>query len=248
MLWYKAWRESSVRFLISAAAIASICLLRVLFERRFFPGVAHEAPGVTNYIQYLFWTVFAGGVRGLMQLSCLLLGLGGLQRDRKQGTLGFTLALPVGRVRLVASRAMVGLLQIIALSLLPALIVWAGSPVIGEHVPLSYGLGYVPFWIVGGLVTYAVAFVCSVIFQSEYVALAVSYVSYMFYLAACRHPRLGEYPLHVADFMSGRLGHALDRHTDLWTGVFPVTMVCGYVVAALAMLSLSALVTTRQDL
>lgn len=248
MLWYKAWRESSVRFLIAAAAIAGICLARVLFEHRFFPGAAHEAPGVHNYIQYLFWTVFGGGARGLLQLSCLLLGLGGLQRDRKQNTLGFTLALPVSRPRLVVTRALVGFLQVFALSLLPPFILWAASPLVHQTMPLSYGLGFVPFWTIGGLVTFGITFLCSVIFTSEYTALAVGYLSYMFYLAACRHPRLSPYSLHVADFMSGRLGNVIDPHTLLWTGNIPFTLLSGFALAAITLIAASTFITTRQDL
>ena len=248
MLWYKAWRESRVRFFISAAAIAGMCLARVLFERRFYPGVAHEAPGVHNYIQYLFWTVFGGGVRGMMQLTSLLLGLGGLQRDRKQNTLGFTLALPVSRPRLVLTRAIVGFLQILSVSFLPPVILWAASPLVHQQLPLSYGLPFIPLWIIGGLVTFAFSFLCSVLFTSEYVALAVAYMVYMFYLASTRHPRLAAYPLHIADFMSGRLGGMIDPHTLLWTGNFSATMLAGFFAAALVMLSIATFITTHQDL
>jgi hypothetical protein len=248
MLWYKVWRESRVRFLISAAAIAGICLVRVLFEQRFFPGVAHEAPGVHNYIQYLYWTIFGGAGRGLLQLSCLLLGLGGLQRDRKQNTLGFTLALPISRPHLVLTRAIVGAVQVFVLSLIPPFLIWATSPLVHQSMPLAYGLGFIPFWTIGGLVTFGITFLCSVIFTSEYTALAVGYLSYMFYLAACRHPRLNRYPLHVADFMSGRFGHAMDSHTLLWTGTAPFTLIAGFALAAIVLVSVSAFITTRQDL
>lgn len=248
MLWYKVWRESSARFLISAAVIAGVCLVRVLFESRFFPDIAREAPGVHNYIQYLYWTIFAGAARGLLQLCCLLLGLGGLQRDRKQNTLGFTLALPISRPHLVITRALVGFLQVFALSLFPPFLIWAVSPVVHQSMPLSYGLGFVPFWTIGGLFTFGVTFLCSVIFTSEYTALAVGYLSYIFYLAACRHPRLSPYSLHVADFMSGRLGHALDPHTLLWAGNIPYSHIAGFTLAAILFIATSSFLTTRQDL
>ena len=246
MLWYKVWRESSVRFLISVVAIAGICLARVLFEQTFFPGVAREAPGVHNYIQYLYWTIFGGAGRGLLQLSCLLLGLGGLQRDRRQNTLGLTLALPVSRPHLVLTRALVGAAQVFALSLFPPFLLWATSPLVHQSMPLAYGLGFVPFWTVGGLVTFGVTFLCSVIFTSEYTALAVGYLSYMFYLA-CRHPRLSPYHLHVADFMSGRFGNALDPHTLLWTGTIPFTLIAGFTLAAITLISVGTFLTTQQD-
>src|SRR4051812_3132249 len=119
MLLYKAWRESRMRFLLSAAIIGLMCLVYTLFHARLFPGVAHDHPTVTTYIQYLHSTIFGGLTRGLLQMSCLVLGLGGLQRDREQNRLGFTLALPVSRIRLVASRATLGMLQVVALSAVP---------------------------------------------------------------------------------------------------------------------------------
>jgi hypothetical protein len=248
MLWYKAWRESRVRFFIAFAAVGGITLARVLFVQRLYPGVAHEAPHVHNYLQYIVWTVFGGGVRGMLQLSSLLLGLGGLQRDRKQGTLGFTLALPISRVRLVASRIFVGFAQIVALSLAPPIFIWALSPVVHQSIPLAYGMHYVPFWVLGAMATFCFTFLCSVIFTSEYTALVVGYMVYMFYLAGARYPALRPYPLHIADFMSGALGNVMDRHTDLWTGGFPLPLLCGYLLASVAVLSLSAWITTRQDL
>lgn len=247
MLWYKVWRESRVRFLIAVAIIAAVCLARVLFESRFFPGVVREAPYVHNYTQYLFWTIYGGGTRGLLQLCCLLLGLGGLQRDHKQNTLGFTLALPISRPRLVITRALVGALQIFVLSLLPPFLLWAASPLVHQSAPLSYGLGFVPLWTIGGLFTFGVTFLCSVIFSSEYTALAVGYVSYVFYLAACRYPSLRPYPLHVADFMSGRMGGFLDAHTLLWTGTISLTLIAGFMLAAFALIAVSALITAHQD-
>lgn len=247
MLWYKAWRESSVRFLISAAAIVGICLLRVLFEARFFADVARERPGVHNYIQYLYWTIFGAGGRGILQLSCLLLGLGGLQRDSNQNTLGFTLALPVCRPRLVAVRALVGFLQIFALSLLPPFIVWATSPLVHRSMPLIYGLNFIPFWTIGGFVTFGVTFLCSVLFTGEYSALAVGCLSYMFYIVVCQSVTQ-LYPLHVADFMGGRLGNVIDAHTLLWTGNTSFVLLTGFTLGAIVLITASAFITLRQDL
>jgi ABC-2 type transport system permease protein len=249
MLWYKVWRESSVRFLVSATAIAGVCLLRVLFESRFFPDVAHERPGVHNYIQYLYWTIFGAGGRGLLQLSCLLLGLGGLQRDRRQNTLDFTLALPIRRPRLVVTRALVGFLQVFALSLLPPFIVWATSPLVHQSIPLSYGLSFIPFWTIGGFATFSITFLCSVLFTGEYTALAVGSVSYFFYIVVCQSVTpLRLYPLHVAEFMGGRLGNVIDAHTLLWTGNSSFTLLAGFTLAAITLIAASAFITTRQDL
>lgn len=248
MLWYKAWRESRMRFFLSAAIIAAMCLVYTLFHARLYPGVAHDHADVRNYVQYIHWTIFGGATRGLLQLSCLLLGLGGLQRDRKENTLGFTLALPISRVRLVASRAALGLVQVLALSAVPSLIVTAASHVAGEHLPLDYALRFIPLWAAGGIFTFAISFFASVIFSSEYVSLAVAYLVYVFYLAAVRHPSLARYHLHVADFMSGIFPRYLDRATMLWTGNYALDPIIGFFAAGVLLIATGSLITSRQDL
>jgi ABC-type transport system involved in multi-copper enzyme maturation permease subunit len=248
MLWYKAWRESQVRFLLSAALITGMCLVYTLFESRLYPSVAHGTPRVTNYTQYIHWTVFGGAARGIFQLSCLLLGMGGLQRDRKQNTLGFTLALPVSRWSLIASRAVVGALQVLVLAMLPPFLITGASHVMHHQLPLAYGLPFVPLWAVGGMFTFAISFLCSVLFPSEYVSLAVAYITYIFYLAASRHPTLQPYHLHVADFMSGMLPKYLDRSTMLWGNSYALMPIAGFFVAAVVLLAIGATVTQQQDL
>lgn len=217
MLWYKAWRESLVRFFLSTGIIAIMCLVYTFFHARLYPGVAHDHPNIHSYTQYIHWTIFGGATRGMLQLSCLLLGLGGLQRDRKQNTLGFTLALPVSRIRLVASRAALGLLQVLALSTIPSLVISAASHLAGQQLPLDYALRFIPLWAAGGIFTYAISFLASVIFTSEYVSLAVAYITYIFYLAGARYPRLSPYHLHVADFMSGISGITTAGVSDIAT-------------------------------
>jgi len=248
MLWYKAWRESSLRFLISAAAITLMCLVYTLFQSRLYAGIVHETPRVHNYTQYIHWTIFGGATRGVLQLSCLLLGLGGLQRDRKQNTLSFTLALPARRLSLISSRAALGVLQVLALATIPSLVVSAASHLVGQQLPMDYAVRFIPLWAVGGIFTYAISFLASVLFASEYVSLAVAYIAYIFYLAAARLPRLQPFHLHVADFMSGLSPHYLDRSTMLWTSSYAITPIAGFLAAALALLAISGFVTTKQNL
>ncbi|MFZ0518469.1 MAG: hypothetical protein WBG23_03015 [Acidobacteriaceae bacterium] len=248
MLWYKAWRESRMRFLLSAGIIAAMCLAYTLFQARLYPGVAHDHPNVRTYIQYIHWTIFGGATRGLLQLSCLVLGLGGLQRDRQQNTLGFTLALPVSRLNLVASRAALGIVQVFALSALPSLVVTAASHLAGERLPLGYALRFIPLWAAGGIFTFAVSFLASVLFSSEYVSLAVAYLVYVFYLAAARYPGLRPFHLHVADFMTGVFPHYLDRTTMLWTNTYPLSPIAGFLAAAMMLFLVGGIVTIKQDL
>jgi ABC-2 type transport system permease protein len=248
MLWYKAWRESRLRFLLGAALISGMCLVYALLVRRLFPGVAHDHPAVRNYVQYIHWTVYGGAGRAVLQLTCLLLGLGGMQRERKQGTLGFTLALPVSRAHLVLTRAGLGFAQVIALALLPPVLLGGASHLAHEQMPLSYGLRFVPLWAIGGLLTFSISFLFSALLNSEYVSLAVSYTAYMFYLAATRHPTLGRFHLHVADFMSGLVPGAVDRNTMLWGSTYPLAAAAGFFLAGVGLILVSTYLTLRQDL
>ncbi|WP_263416724.1 hypothetical protein [Terriglobus albidus] len=248
MLWYKAWRESSLRFLISAAVITLMCLLYTLFQSRLYPMFAHMQPRIHNYTQYIHWTIFGGATRGILQLSCLLLGLGGLQRERKQNTIGFTLALPASRLNLIASRAGLGMLQVLALATIPSFIIPVASHLVGQQLPLDYSLRFIPLWAVGGIFTYAISFLASVLLPSEYVSLGVAYVVYFFYLAAARLPSLSPFHLHVADFMGGLSPHYLDRGTMLWTGSYAITPIAGFFAAAVTLLAVSGFATTKQEL
>jgi len=248
MLWYKAWRESRMRFLLSAATIAVMCLVYTILNTRLYPGVVHDHASVRSYTQYIHWTIFGGVVRALLQLSCLLLGLGGLQRDRKQNTLGFTLALPVSRASLVASRASLGFVQVLILAAIPSLIVTVASRAVGQELPLDYALRFIPLWAAGGIFTFAISFIASVLLSSEYVSLAVAYLTYIFYLAAVRHPTFGRFHLHVADFMSGLFPHYLDRSTMLWTSTYAINPIVCFFAAALLLIVMGGLVTSRQDL
>jgi ABC-type transport system involved in multi-copper enzyme maturation permease subunit len=248
MLWYKAWRESSVRFCLGVSVLICMCLTYTLFYKRLYPGFIHDHPAMHTYTQYIHWNIFGGTTRGMLQLSCLLLGLGGLQRDRKQDTLGFTLSLPVSRVRLVVSRATLGFIQIFVLSLLTPFVVSGVSIMMGYDLPLSYGLRFVPLWTIGGILTYSVSFLCSVLFTNEYVSLVSAYMVYMFYLAAVRYPRLSQYHLHIADFMSGLSPGYVNRSTMLWNGTYPITPLVGFGVAGIVIIALGVFATTRQDL
>ena len=118
----------------------------------------------------------------------------------------------------------------------------------GEQLPLDYALRFIPLWAAGGIFTYAVSFLSSVLFSSEYVSLAVAYVAYVFYLAASRHPSLSRFHLHVADFMSGLFPRYLDRATMLWTSTYALTPIAGFLIAELTLFAIGGLVTTRQDL
>src|SRR5258705_3791903 len=129
MLWYKAWRESRARFLLSAIALAVICASFVCFHRDASGGIGDEP---LSYPVYVWRITYKGYLRELFMILAILLGLGGLTRERDQRTAAFTLALPVSRWRLLANRTVVGLGQVVLLATLPAIVMPLLSPVIWQ--------------------------------------------------------------------------------------------------------------------
>src|SRR5690349_956465 len=116
MLWHKAWRETRVRWGISATVLCWACLVIILFHSQFRSG----SEGASDFTAYLWNVVYKGSIRDMFVILTLGLALGGLLQERKQGAAAFTLALPVSRSRVVRVRAAVGFLETVALALIPA--------------------------------------------------------------------------------------------------------------------------------
>lgn len=248
MVWYKAWRESRVRFELGVAVLATLCLAYVLLAGRLMPGLTHQRPPIRTYDQYLYWEVFSGPVLMLTQILFLLLGLGGLQRERKHGTVGFTLALPVGRGRMVAWRAVIGLLQVVAIATVPFVVLSAASPLVGERFAPQHGLIFLPLWIIGGMVTYSLAFLFSVLLSSEFAALGAAYGVFLIYQLTTRLPNTRPYLLSVGDLMIGKLGNMISLQTLEWNGTIPVTELCEFTAVALCLFVVAGCITNRQEL
>src|SRR5258708_33137852 len=104
MLWYKTWRETRTRLLISAMALAWVCCAIILTQHG---NRAHADPPI-SYDAYIWKAVYKGYVRDFFIILVIVLGGGGLLQERAHGTAGFTLALPVSRSRLMGVRAAVG--------------------------------------------------------------------------------------------------------------------------------------------
>src|SRR3954470_13033078 len=108
MLLYKSWLESRTRFLLSFLAMAGLGVVFVFFNHDVRTVVAdHDV----SYGEYIWKGIFKGQLRDIYVVLALLLGLGGLDRERGHGTTGYTLALPVSRWRLIAARGITGIIE-----------------------------------------------------------------------------------------------------------------------------------------
>jgi ABC-2 type transport system permease protein len=181
MLAYKAWCESRVRFLVSAAALAWFCSLFVIFR----PGVRDASE--MAYVEFITEKIYEGGIRQLFVVFVFVLGTGGLLQERARGSAGFTLSLPVTRTRLLAMRAGVGLAEVVALALMPALVLVIVSPTVHETCPSSV-LALSAQWAAKGAALFALAFLFSAVLAGPYAALTASMALVFAYVLVVRRP------------------------------------------------------------
>jgi len=243
MLWYKAWRESQARFLLSGGTIAGLCVAFVVFHRE----SALVADHAQTYAEYIWRIVYKGYLRELFVLLALLLGVGGLLRERDYGTAPFTLALPVSRWRLIVVRAAVGIFEVTILSFLPAVVLPTLSPLVGEVYPWSQAWQFGLLWSIGGAFLFAIGFFASIFFAGEYTAAVVAVLAMLTYSVAVEFPVVERYVPDVHDLMSG-VGRPYFRpDTYRLMGPLPWTTLGGLLFLVGSSFVLAARLTERQD-
>jgi ABC-2 type transport system permease protein len=244
MLWYKAWRESRTRFLLSALTIVGACVGLVLYNQ---DARAAFADKQLSYAEYIWRIIYHGGLRDFFVLSAVLLGLGGLLRERAHGTAGFTLVLPVSRSRLLVSRAAVGLVEVAALSSLPALVLPAVSPFIHESYPLSQALQFSLLWIVCGALFFALGLLVSVFVGGEYMAGLVSLMSVVTYSVLVDLPGVEKFVPDIYDVMSGAGTPDFRPEVSFLSGPLPLVLLMAIFLTACASVVIASRICARQD-
>jgi len=200
MLFYKAWLESRTRFLLSGITMAALVALFVFMNRDVRADVAYLN---TTYAQYLWSAIYKGYLRDIFVIVVLLLGMGGLGRERAYGTSGFTLTLPVSRWRLTATRAGVGLAESTIIAFLPAILLTLLSPLVNETYPWSQALHFAVLWAFGGSFVFAIGFLASALFAGEYSAPIAAVALLFAYSIVTDLPRVERYAIDIHDFMKG---------------------------------------------
>jgi len=228
MLACKAWRESRVRFFVGAGVLIWFCAIFVVLRSGIRQAV--DKP----FGEFVANTVYGTGIRSLYVIFIVILGMGGVLQERALGTAGFTLALPVRRVRLVGTRAAVGLLEVVALATCPSLVVCALAPAVHQSYPLAQALERSARWSAGGTELFAGAFFFSSVIGPAYGALTVSMAALAGYSVFVNVPPFDRFPsLNVFELMGdGRLD--------------PGAVVAAPLLAAM-IIAAAALVIERQD-
>src|SRR6266566_8440069 len=244
MLWYKAWRESRARFLLSAAALAAICVCFVWFRADTSGGISDQR---LTYSVYIWRIIYKGYLRELFMILAILLGLGGLMRERDYRTASFTLGLPVRRWQLLATRTAVGLAEIVLLAMLPAFVVPALSPLIGQAYPTSQAWAFALLWATVGTLIFAMGLLASVLFTGEFTAPVAAICGLMGYSLIADISPVERYLIDIHDVMSGIDMPYFTEATGMITGPLPWTTLVTVLFATSALIAIGARIANGQD-
>src|ERR1051325_11010294 len=168
MLWYKSWLDTRWRFLIgfvlmTCAAFYVVgpwprvkALLPQLSMLDTGSGLIgqkiREAAELQKTYRGFVWSQwFRQTPTQTGTLLAILLGSGGLLSQGSAGQL-FTLSLPVSRSELVRARASAGLLEWLAMAVVPSLLIPMLSASVGERYAMSDALVHGVCIFVGGAV------------------------------------------------------------------------------------------------
>jgi ABC-2 type transport system permease protein len=247
VLWYKTWLESRSRFLTSLATLTIFCTVFVHHALRVMnPGNSGFSQGLipaerkAGFYRLLF--VSQEYVVIMWVLAVVLLGMGGIVREKATGTSSLTLSLPVSRARLLGVRVGVGVLEAIALGLVPWGAIFVVSSLAGMPVLISQVDFYVMLLIGGGLAYFAMAVLVSSLVEGEYTAPAVAFgvvlLSAIIFDSWLR-------PFNLWRLVTG--DYYVDRSTFLLSGHFPWLGVLVSVSAAALMLLASLKVIQKRE-
>lgn len=246
MLWYKMWRESWIRFAISAVALLWMCAAVVLLQQQ----VRVHADEPLSYANYIWHAVYKANVLDLYILLVLVLGLGGVLQERAQGTAGFTLSLPVSRWRLTAVRAAMGMAQVAALALLPALLIPLLSPVVGTAFPFARALQFSVLWAGCGMVIFALTFFFSAVFSGAYSSVIASVAGLIACSVLADLPLLERHPaFNLLETMHGAQLSTIHGEASLaaFAAPLPWLSLGLYALVALCLVGAAGSITARRD-
>jgi hypothetical protein len=228
MLWYKAWLETRWRVLLLLAII-----FFVLFEIHSHGGPQLRSAAPLYGLEYLWvWTpvLLAGsGIRP----ECPLRTVKGAQ-----GSMYFTLSLPVGRLRLFAVRAGLGLLETAGVIAVLCCAAAAALPEVRAQITLADGLRYGLTMFACGLAIFGISTVLATFLDQQWQMigsmLSVALAVWLF--------RLGGASAAAFDFF-----RALSDGSPLITHVLPWTAMCTAIgIGAISMLAAVKVENVRQ--
>lgn len=235
MLWYKAWLETRSRFLV---CLATLTIFGGIFVHHAQALVRPEWKSDFNrllFVNQQFLVI-------MWVLAVVLLGMGGIVREKAVGTSSLTLSLPVSRVRLMGVRVAMGILQAVVLAVVPWVAVFLVSIFARKPILVNQVLSYVLLLAGGGLVYFAMAILVSSLVAGEYTAPAISFGVVL--LAAIVFDswlrQFNIWRLVTGDF-------SIDRATYLLSSPLPWAGILASLSVAVLMLIASTIVVQRRE-
>jgi ABC-2 type transport system permease protein len=247
VLWYKAWLETRARFLTSVATLTIFCglfihhALYIACSNSFPCGQGLTHPPKQEDLHFLL-AVTQNYVVIIWVLAVVLLGMGGIVREKALGTSSLTLSLPVSRARLLAVRIALGVAQSIVLAVVPWVMIFLVSRQAGVPVSITQAGIYVLLLVGGGLVYFAMAILISSLVAGEYTAPALAFgivllpaIVFDMWLR-----RFNVWRLITGDFSIDRRTYLLSTHLP-WAGIL------ASLSAAVLMLFASTIVLQKRE-
>jgi ABC-2 type transport system permease protein len=189
MLFYKAWLESRMRFLVGLAAVTAVCILYIRLRLILVPDwrLVLQDPhwsgrptwlfvGVHDLNFFAWHFLYENKLQQVGVLFAILLSFGGLVREMEQGTAAFSLSLPVSRSRWLMTRMLVSIAEGFVLGLAATLAVTFASWSIHEQYALSQVIAHCLLIVTAGIVFFAMGAVFSTLIRGEHMALAFTLV------------------------------------------------------------------------
>ena len=237
MLWYKAWLETRSRFLLSLIGMVVLCSVFVLHGDR---TVIYDV--AADYYNYVFF--FCHQILAMMWVLAVTLSMmGGLLRERATGSSAFTLALPVNRTRLMMVRICTGLIQAVALAIVPWMAMFSVGSIFGKTHSISQAAFYLVLLLGGGALFFGIAVLVSSLISGEYTAPVVSFGAVIVTAVALSTVLLR--PYSPWGFMTG--SEYLNRQTGLLTWPIPWLQTAIYILLAGLLLAISFQLIKRQE-
>lgn len=253
MLWYKSWLETRSRFLIGlvllmGSAIGTIYTYpQVLKLMPMVPAIKAEgeigrrimeaAALARDYKGFIWSQWYRQNLPQLWTIFAVLLATGGAFAQGSKGSL-FTLSLPASRHRVVGIRAATGLIELLAITLIPALLLPILSPAIGQSYGLADAVAHTVCLFVAGATFYSLSFLLSSVFNDIWrpmlIALGVAAV-----IGICE-----QVPIDLARY---GIFHVMSGETYFRTGGLPWVGLFTTAILSAAMLYGAAVNTQRRD-
>ncbi len=245
MLWYKAWRETRNRFVMSVLTLIWVCAVILVLQHH----SRFQSSPPMDYAAYVWNAIYKDYVRNLFIVLVMVLGCGGLRQEQVSGTAGFTLALPVRRSHLVMVRAAVGILEVTIVALVPAVVIPILSQITGEHYAASQAFQFAFIWACCGVLIFGLAQFLSTLIPGVASAWITCFLAIMLYTSIVNVSALDKYPgLDCFKIMSGARLAYFSPSSHAIVGPLPWLPLAVMVILGVACLALAARILESRDL